>query len=198
MNEIDSTTPPDSTSSPDSNSTPAVASRHGGKWAIAVMVLVACILGAFAVWFHLNQGERVIQMWGADRAWLIRHADHVSWIRVEFPTELGLDLPTTLADLPISKRVDVAAMPGLVHARHALIQDASYLWDPQPAAEAPAPSWKFGLVFQHDGDDRPGTRREVVLLFAPDQKLVRLLETGEQQPMAETLQSLQAYFAKLE
>ena len=51
----------------------------------------------------------------------------------------------------ISQHMEITGTPGLLHARHALLQDMNYRWD---AAESDCVSeWSFALRFSRDGED---------------------------------------------
>jgi hypothetical protein len=61
----------------------------------------------------------------------------------------------------VVRQVNISGAPGLLHGRHALVQDANYRWnDPQPTQKS---QWSFALEFQ------AGTERTTVWFSPTDQ-----------------------------
>ena len=121
-----------------------------GKLAILSMFVLGCFLGGFAVWHHYRQGRRILAIWGPDVATLVRHASRVEVWRLG-PTE-GPASPQLQVDaqpLTVLERVEISRLPGLVHARHALIVDRNYDWLKKPSPQAA--NWNLALHFR-DGD----------------------------------------------
>ena len=147
-----------------------------GKLAILSMFALGCLLGGFAVWHHYRQGRRVLAAWGPDVATLVRHASRVEVWRLG-PSG-GRDAPRLqVGDQPrdVLERVEISRLPGLVHARHALIIDRNYDWLTKPSAQAARGN--LALQFR-DGDD------VATLVFATQSRLAYV--AGNRQPICTT------------
>ena len=123
---------------------------HQGKLAILAIAILAIGLSGFAVWHHYRQGRRVLEYWGSDKANLVRHAPEVYILELGPPAQDGEHAEDSLAiegeSLAIVQRHDISDVPGLIHARHALIQDSSYRWDREKMGCQP--HWEFALAFR--------------------------------------------------
>ena len=122
----------------------------------AILVILGLGLGAslFAVWFNWSRTHRTLNRLGPSQSVLIAHASQVNFLRLkksnaaQFPDESDL----LIQDQPfvVEQQLDISTTPGLTHLRHALLQDASYVWQ---AATKLAPNWQYGLQFrEHDQD----------------------------------------------
>lgn len=120
----------------------------------AILVILGLGLGAslFAVWFNWSRTHRTLNRLGPSQSVLIAHASQVNFLRLkksnaaQFPDESDL----LIQDQPfvVEQQLDISTTPGLTHLRHALLQDASYVWQ---AATKLAPNWQYGLQFrEHD------------------------------------------------
>lgn len=118
-----------------------------GKIVILVMVAVAIALASFAWWHRYQQGRRSLQLWGTQSAQLIRHARHVELLTLGTapPRDGEESLEIEGRQVGIVKREDISATRGLVHARHVLIEDASFDWD-RTAADCGG-DWSYALQF---------------------------------------------------
>lgn len=138
---------------------PPVASRSpSGRRVVAAIVLLGLCLAGFAFWFQWRQTRRCLAFLGADVARAISRADRVELWR------LGAgDRPRRLKAVG---RQDVSRAPGLVHLRHALVEDASYVWTPAPrdgtGGPQPLPDWEMAIAFF---PRRPTDAPEAVLVF---------------------------------
>jgi hypothetical protein len=119
---------------------------NSGKLVILGMLAVALAAAAFAWWRQYHLGRRSLEYWGAEGARLIRAAPQVELVKL---SGAAAEAP------PNSLRRDVSQARGLVHARQALISDASFLWGDKPST---TPAWEYALVF------RDGSREFTVLL----------------------------------
>lgn len=164
-----------------------------GKWAILVMAIVACALGAGAVWYHARQGRQVLQLWGPESAQLIRHAAEVELLELvtqngdsDANASNGEVLQLGTAQVRVVRRRSITKQPGLVHARHALIQDATYEWAPGAGLDGGVPKWEFALRFR----DANG---QVTLAFDTNRREVRLIERGTSAWMTTILERFRKY-----
>lgn len=111
-----------------------------GNLVVLAIVLLAVLLAGFAVWWNVESGRRTLEFWGTDAGQRIIAPDaHVEllWLTaVE-----GNYAPELLAvggrRYAIAATADVSQARGLVHARHALLNDPSFDWQatPDPAAD---------------------------------------------------------------
>ena len=135
---------------------------------ILILIILALAVAAtvFAGWFRWSQGHRALGFWGADLASRIRFAKSIELLWLDSPLVDAAspeDLPAidtlTIDGVKwrIHRRRDITDSRGLVHARQALIQDATYVWDND--ALGPKSAWTHALVFQAAGQN------DVILLF---------------------------------
>jgi hypothetical protein len=133
-----------------------------GKFVILVMLGIAAVMTAIAVWYNHERTHRAIQLWTAEHANRITQAPTTEVIRWTPPRS---EPPTDFLD---GRRIDDAR--GLINVRRSLTEDISYEWDGGTADCSPA--WEYALVLC---DAQQRTSR---LLYAPNCRLVRLVETG--------------------
>lgn len=143
-----------------------------GKLAVLAIFCLAAMMGGIAWWSRFAQGERILKLW-PDHASLINDAPEVTLLALQPVDDSERDPhdpPLTILseDWRILKQVDLAGAAGLLHARHALVQDTSYTWEITPA---PKPHWDFVLQFR----DPP---RQASLAFDLNASQVCLVETG--------------------
>lgn len=100
-----------------------------GKIAVLSMFALAILAATFALWFRIRGSERCLNFYGSEAAALIRTAPTVEILEVDPP-----------GDGTIVRRIDISHAPGLINARTALLDDASFLWSaPPPPAATTAP-----------------------------------------------------------
>jgi hypothetical protein len=153
-----------------------------GKLLIVFIFGTALALSIFAWSFQYLRGRKVLELYGADAARLIRvDADRVELL------QLGDSLdPASSAgeefiqideqQLPITSAIDITKARGLIHARQALIEDSSYEWN-RPRGDC-GPQWSYALRFSH------GEKQTTAAIDA-DCRRMRLVETGAEAPLAE-------------
>lgn len=122
-----------------------------GILVIALILLMGIIGGSAAVWFHHSRQHRALDFWGIDAATIIRHAEKVE---VSKQKKLAKDDPqTNVIHLngarywPVETK-EITTLPGLLHARHALIEDASFDWQPDPTNCKP--KWEYAITFRRN------------------------------------------------
>jgi len=107
---------------------------------VIIAIFVAAISAAAAGWFfRYNATHRSVQFWGPEAAQLIRDASTVVlYKQPTIPTDsLGVDLADTDAVVAAIQKhtdesaIDVSKAPGLLHLRHALLEDSSFIWSPK-------------------------------------------------------------------
>lgn len=143
-----------------------------GKIVVLTLVVVALALATFAWWWNFQRGERSRDFWGHEAAMLIREAPQVELLRLE-PVAAGKESPGESLALDserfaIVERKDISHEKGLLHARFALTEDASFAFDQPLATETP--SWAYAARFT-DGS------KHATILFDLDHSQVTLAET---------------------
>lgn len=134
-----------------------VRQSNRGKAVIAGIFLLALVLSGYAWWHQYQQGRRCREFLGNTAVKLIRLAPRVELLRLEpFSADLGDSAqPAGIlriggATVLISQQAEITSVPGLLHARHALLQDLNYQWDAPP--RDCASQWTFALRFEQDGE----------------------------------------------
>ncbi len=129
-----------------------------GKLAVLAMLGLAVAAAAFAWIWNYRRGERCLAFYGSEAAALIRTAKTVEILELD---------PLSPAD--VTRRIDISKAPGLLNARTALLDDASFDWDAPPAG-----SGQTGrLVRFAEGG------REVLLRIDGGQRSLEIVSTGK-------------------
>lgn len=148
-----------------------------GQWGIVVIVAVAVSMSAFAWWYRVSQSRQAMAFWGGETALLVRRAPVVELWRLRSKTEdspsdePAAQTPSESAErrpqpseptasseiafpdapqLVVADKLDISDVRGLIHARHALVEDASFDWDRlrQAGLQDDEPrDWEFVLRF---------------------------------------------------
>lgn len=153
-----------------------------GKLVIVFIFGTALAAAVFAWTFQYLRGKRVLELWGPRAARLIRVEGDTVWLLVLEEAPDGDTHPDTaktmsIADdtLRVAERIDISQARGLIHARQALIEDASFAWE-QPRGNCAA-RWQYALQFRH-GDDC------ATVAIDTNCGRARLLETGAEASIA--------------
>ena len=102
-------------------------------------------MGGYAWWHHYTQGRRCVELWGADVGESIRYAPRVELLRLARRDAQDAESIEVQGDTyAVVAHKDITGTPGLVHARQALIEDASYLWNAELGGAA---TWQYLLRF---------------------------------------------------
>ena len=144
-----------------------------GKLVIVFIFGLSTAMGVYAWWFHYQQGKRCLQLWGSETATRIRFAPRVEAM-VLGDADPSADAGTLTIggrSVAIRQRARIEEVPGLLHARYALLEDASFQWD-AALADQPA-TWQYAMRFEDDDG-------AVVLLFDPAAGWVRDLDSGRE------------------
>lgn len=124
---------------------------HRGKFIIVLIFGVALAMSGYAWWHQYRAGRQSAEFWGLPAMRTIKRAAVVEYIPLLPPTSESPELATI--DLPggsfrRGEPIDVSQSRGLIHARHALVDDLSYDWsDAGPAVVTGG----FLLRFQEQG-----------------------------------------------
>lgn len=103
-----------------------------GKLAVLSMLLLAVSLAAFAWWWNIESGRRTLEFWGnTDGARIIAEGAEVEllWLRPASGAEEEEKLTIGEQTYAVIDSRKVTGARGLVHARHALLEDTSFEWD---------------------------------------------------------------------
>lgn len=148
-----------------------------GPWVIVSIFAMALAMAAYAWQVQRVRGRQVLVYLGWEHAERIGGAP-----TVELWDLRPLSSSSTPADPPLreirmldiagashvmERRTDLSMASGIVHARQALLDDATFRW---PAVlGAPPATWQVALRFEQNG-------RETLLVFDLDRGLVRLTD----------------------
>lgn len=125
-----------------------------GKWVI-VGILVTAVVAASGAWYYqFVQGRRVLEQWGPENALRMRLAPQCTLFALQ-PSPASTETDTAERQTLsiggglhwVTWQRELAGTPGFVHARQALIQDASYAWDATTVDTGP---WSYALRFVDD------------------------------------------------
>ena len=142
-----------------------------GKLVIVFIFGLSVVMGGYAWWHHFTQGRRCVEFWGAEAGEMIRYAPQVEVIKLAPPETDNVEVIQIQSEPhAVSASKDITATPGLVHARQAFIEDASFLWDAVPDGQA---NWQYVLRFT-DGE------QQVSVALDCDQGRVLLIGTDRQ------------------
>jgi hypothetical protein len=169
--------------------------NQSGTKLVVVLGSLALALSVVSWWYRFESAHRMTQFWGPEAAELIVESGQVEALGLQLVAEgeeRGVELlPQLDGAYAVVSRLDLTDAPGMVHLRHAITSDSSYVW----SQTAPAPdAWRWALRF-YDAD-----RQLLVLLTADLATLGKSttdfspVEVISCQPMAETLQQ---YFTVL-
>lgn len=125
-----------------------------GPQAILVMLMLALGLAAFAWRFRLQQTDQALAFWGAEAAWLVRRAPEVEVSRLRPAESTGESqevIELAGRRFAAHNTRDISRAAGVIHARNALIQDASFAWN--QAATGDPPKFDYLLRFR-DGSQQ--------------------------------------------
>jgi|GEM_PF-1715714 len=115
-----------------------------GKFVVAAILAVALGLAVFAWYWRWQQGHKAAEFWGAEASELIRAARQTELLVLEpqdepksesgevetVMTTVGSDIAVEGKRYRVTATVELNNSPGLIHARHSLTEDASFVWHP--------------------------------------------------------------------
>lgn len=187
-----------------------------GKSLIIGLFIVAFIAAGYAWWHTYHQGTRVLGWWGNEAAYRIRLADDCTLYALGPPSlsnPNGLTAITPSAERraeqlklagqthPVVDQKQIAGLPGFVHARQALIQDASFQW--QAASGAPGTDTRTGLPGDVSGQSFPFALRfvdaegQTTLAFDLEHRLLFHQEASKSVQLEPTIvDGLRTYFSE--
>jgi hypothetical protein len=119
-----------------------------GSLVVGIIFLLATVLGAYAWWHRFRSDPRCREFWGVDALRLVEFAPQVEFLELRPVGDPagskaeGEQLQFDNVQLEVAGRGDIGRVPGLLHARHALVMDASFYWP--PPSHTTAAQWDFG------------------------------------------------------
>jgi hypothetical protein len=120
-----------------------------GKLVVFAIFALALVMAGFAWWWNRHQGQRAFEFWGPS-VLEISSAETVLLIKLvplsEVEPKTGEALRISSLGLSAAETKDISGVHGLVHARHAFLEDASYRWNeelPMTGGE-----WNYAVVFE--------------------------------------------------
>jgi hypothetical protein len=125
-----------------------VAVRIATGQLVIVAILTAGVAAAgFAWWYQYHQGRRALAYWGAEGALLVRSAPRVELLVLDRTTLIQDATHEDVFDRAVIERRDISNARGLIHARQALLADASFLAED---TDATPPHWQYALRFRDE------------------------------------------------
>jgi hypothetical protein len=120
-----------------------------GKLVILLIFVAATAMSGYAWWHQLQAGRRSAAFWGSDAAVLVRYAPEVEFISLRPKSEDPESSPFTLMidnlEYVLGQPLNITSSRGMVHVRHALIDDLSFDWD---STADDTGQWEFLLRFR--------------------------------------------------
>jgi hypothetical protein len=123
-----------------------------GKLAVVGIVLLAVGMAGFSWWWNWQRTQRCRDFYGGEGANLIRTATHVEGQTLSgfYDDESKDQIEVGSHALEVVGRKDLSQVQGLIHARTALLDDSSYLWN-DPTTGDCQPLILYAVRFR-DGD----------------------------------------------
>src|SRR6185436_17481722 len=98
-----------------------------GKLVIVLIITVALAMSGYAWWYQLQASRRSAEFWGTDAAVLIRYAPQVEFLKLRPQGTSNDPAVESVAirgvEFEAGAPVDITRSRGMVHARHALVDD---------------------------------------------------------------------------
>ncbi|MGI8978055.1 MAG: hypothetical protein ACR2FY_02400 [Pirellulaceae bacterium] len=98
--------------------------RSSGKLVVLSIFVVAIAMASFALWWNWGLSHRSLDFWGKEGGLAIRDGERIELLRLRPKTGRIINLE----GFDIVETKDVSKAPGVLHARHSLLQDASFDW----------------------------------------------------------------------
>ena len=119
-----------------------------GKLAVLSILVLAVALAGFALWWNVTGGRRPLEFWGREAG--ARIISPEATVELLWLEPAGEDFPHERLSIggrsyALVGQQDVTKAPGLVHARHSLLADASFDW------QSPAASGNYTIAARFRG-----------------------------------------------
>lgn len=164
-----------------------------GSFVILLMCFVALGLSIYAAWYRYNAGDAALRFWGKEAALRIRSADKVSLLSLADEQTPSSDAAESIniagKSHAVVKSIEITTARGLIHARHALLEDASL----DETAKPNASPTQWHRVIQFVAKDGAATSVAIDL----DTGWLCNIDNGALIKLKEPDRSLVAYIKKL-
>ena len=124
--------------------------HNRGKIVVLSIFAGAFAMASFALWWNLGWGKRSLDFWVKEGGLAIRDAKQVQLLKLKSTSSASKESgkETLSRDglvWEIVETKDVTGEHGLVHARHAFLEDASFQWDQEvPFSNS---DWQYAVRF---------------------------------------------------
>jgi hypothetical protein len=135
-----------------------------GKLLAAGMLGLGLAAAALSITYRREQTQGALALWGPDQAVTIATAPVVKALQFDPPLRQVASTPGEIAAQASGQSPNLSGNIGIATVRQLLVEDTSFDWQSDPAAEPPG--WTFGLEFSGRGGS------EVVVLLDPASGLV--------------------------
>ena len=148
-----------------------------GKHVIIFIFGTALVAAIFAWSFQYMRGRRILELWGTDNARLIRvEGEQIQLLSLSSDVDESMPArPEPLVlygeSFTVVDAIEISNAPGIIHARQALIEDASFQWE-KPRADC-QPDWQYALEFRQK-------QRVATILLDMHCERAKLLENGNE------------------
>ena len=117
------------------------SASKSGMIAAAALLIAGGMTAGIAWWYNLARTRQALAYWGTEAVDLVRDAPRVTAYRVAFDREAARATsdnpafvhPQSLAPANVLDVRNISHARGLVHLRHALLDDRSIAWSEHPA-----------------------------------------------------------------
>ena len=156
---------------------------------VTLLILVVAILAASVAWWHnLQKGRQALEYWGGRSAYLIRQAPIVRLSKLTPPASASpesSDSDALPGGFATGETIDISQVRGLVHARQALISDASFDWN---SRQPPSGPWQYGLAFS------TATSSETVMVVLDLDRQLAMQDDGAEAIKLNIAEGLKTFF----
>ena len=140
-----------------------------GRTLIIATCSLALAMAGGAWWYNYRLSRQAAQFWGPEAAALIVGQSPLAFLVLQAPGPATDPDAETIAGRAVATEHDLSDKQGQVHLRHALTQDANFLWDARRRESIDVGyDWGYALRFG------AGDRRLVVLLRRDFQQIGKL------------------------
>ena len=120
--------------------------RYSGCLVVGSIFSLALAAALAGLWFRYAETRQVLKLWGSATAQAISTPDKMEALGLE-PTAGAGDLQAGGAVLRIVSTRDVTNAPGFTNARHALVLDRSFEFEPATGPADCQPTWTHAFRF---------------------------------------------------
>ena len=148
-----------------------------GKLTIIAILIVALTTACFAWWWRATSQQRIREFWGPSALQAINFARQVEAFKLAKVDGTQMTLSERVQQVPPDEFVDISQAPGLIHAKHSLVEEASFDWESPPDSIRDR-NWSYGVRF-HNGAE------VVTVLFDFERRALAHVEANKSLTMIE-------------